>query len=42
MLEEEKLNLLRLASEVEEQRSILKSRQEVGEMTLNETLAAQV
>ena len=42
MLEEEKLNLLRLASEVEDQKSILKSKHEAAEMTLNETLAAQV
>ena len=42
MLEEEKLNLLRLASEVEDQRSILKCKHEAAEMTLNESLAAQV
>ena len=42
MLEEEKLNLLRLASEVEDQKSILKCKHEAAEMTLNETLAAQV
>ena len=33
---------MRLASDVGDQKSILKSRREMGEMTLNETLAAQV
>ena len=35
ILEEEKLNLLRLAKEVEDQRSIIKSKHSVTELTLN-------
>ena len=35
ILEEEKLNLLRLAKEVEDQRSILKSKHSLTELTLN-------
>ena len=44
LIEEEKLNLLRLASDAEEQKSIIKcnSRPDPVEITLNETLAAQV
>ena len=42
ILEEEKLNLLRLAKEVEDQRSILKSKHSLTELTLNQSLAAQV